>query len=103
MSETGNSPRLADDAGKADGNTAVRRQNALLKAGALQNAILTSANFSIIATDEKGIIQLFNVGAERMLGYKAAEVVNRIRPSDIHDPQEVMARAQALSLAACRT
>ena len=70
----------------------------MLKAGALQNAILTSANFSIIATDEKGIIQLFNVGAERMLGYTAAEVVNRISPSDIHDPQEVMARAQALSL-----
>ncbi len=70
----------------------------LLKAEALQNAILTSAKFSIIATDEKGIIQLFNVGAERMLGYTAAEVVNRISPSDIHDPQEVMARAQALSL-----
>jgi PAS domain S-box-containing protein len=78
--------------------TEVRRQEALLKTGALQNAILTSANFSIIATDEKGIIQLFNVGAERMLGYRAAEVVNRIRPSDIHDPEEVMARAQALSL-----
>ena len=77
---------------------ATMRETALLKAGALQNAILTSANFSIIATDEKGIIQLFNVGAERMLGYKAAEVVNRISPSDIHDPQEVMARAQALSL-----
>jgi PAS domain S-box-containing protein len=75
-----------------------RRQEALFKAGALQNAILTSANFSIIATDEKGIIQLFNVGAERMLGYQAAEVVNRINPSDIHDPLEVMARAQALSL-----
>jgi PAS domain S-box-containing protein len=73
-------------------------QMALLKAGALQNAILTSANFSIIATDEKGIIQLFNVGAERMLGYTAAEVVNRISPSDIHDPQEVTARAEALSL-----
>src|SRR2546421_9886198 len=69
----------------------------LLKAGALQNAILTSANFSIIATDEKGIIQLFNVGAERMLGYRAAEVVNRISPSDIHDPEEVKARAHALS------
>ncbi|HEY4723509.1 MAG TPA: ATP-binding protein, partial [Anaerolineae bacterium] len=60
--------------------------------------ILNSANFSIIATDEKGIIQLFNIGAERMLGYLAAEVVNKINPSDIHDPQEVMARAQALSL-----
>jgi len=76
----------------------VIRQKSLLKAGALQNAILTSANFSIIATDEKGIIQLFNVGAERMLGYQADDVVNKIRPSDIHDPQEVTARAQALSL-----
>src|SRR3990167_1512600 len=74
------------------------RRLALLKAGALQNAILTSANFSIIATDENGIIQLFNVGAERMLGYRADEVVNRIRPSDIHDPEEVAERASALSL-----
>src|SRR5688572_25967981 len=70
----------------------------MFKASALQNAILTSSNFSIIATDEKGIIQLFNVGAERMLGYTAAEVVNKVSPSDIHDPQEVMARAQALSV-----
>ena len=86
-----------EDAGSAAG-LEVRRQEALLKTGALQSAILTSANFSIIATDEKGIIQLFNVGAERMLGYQAAEVVNRIRPSDMHDPEEVMARAQALSV-----
>jgi signal transduction histidine kinase/ActR/RegA family two-component response regulator len=70
----------------------------LLKAGALQSAILNSPNFSIIATDEKGIIQLFNVGAERMLGYRADEVVNRVRPSDMHDPLEVRARAKALSL-----
>ena len=89
---------MADAAGKADGIAEVRRQEALLKTGALQNAILTSANFSIIATDEKGIIQLFNVGAERMLGYVAAEVVNRISPSDMHDRQEVMARAEALSV-----
>src|ERR1700734_4216126 len=87
-----------EDAGRADGSIEVRRQAALLKTGALQNAILTSANFSIIATDEKGIIQLFNVGAERSLGYLAAEVVNKINPSDMHDPEEVMARAQALSL-----
>ncbi len=98
MSEIGNGTTLDDDAGKAEGIIEVRRQEALLKTGALQNAILTSANFSIIATDEKGIIQLFNVGAERMLGYMAAEVVNKINPSDIHDPQEVMARARALSL-----
>src|SRR6185436_3327444 len=89
---------LPEQPGKAGGMTEIRRQEALLKTGALQNAILTSPNFSIIATDEKGIIQLFNVGAERMLGYLAAEVVNSINPSDIHEPQEVMARAQALSL-----
>jgi PAS domain S-box-containing protein len=80
------------------GVTDVRRQEALLKTGALQNAIFNSANFSIIATDEKGIIQLFNIGAERMLGYSAAEVVNKINPSDIHDPQEVIVRAAALSV-----
>jgi PAS domain S-box-containing protein len=68
-----------------------------LKMGALQDAILTSANFSIIATDEKGVIQLFNIGAETMLGYAAGEVVNKITPADIHDPQEVIERAQALS------
>jgi PAS domain-containing protein len=71
---------------------------ALLKAGALQNAIFNSANFSSIATDAKGVIQIFNVGAERMLGYTAAEVMNKITPADISDPQEVIARAKALSL-----
>src|SRR5437868_12574290 len=70
----------------------------LLKAGALQNAIFNSANFSSIATDEKGVIQLFNVGAERMLGYTAVEVVDKITPADISDPQEVIARAETLSL-----
>jgi PAS domain S-box-containing protein len=94
---SGNSPALADDDGKANGITEVRRQEALLKTGALQNAILNSANFSSIATDEKGVIQLFNVGAERMLGYAAADVMNKITPADISDPQEVIARAKALS------
>src|SRR5579864_1085630 len=78
--------------------TEVRREEVLLKAGALQNAIFNSANFSSIATDEKGVIQLFNVGAERMLGYAASEVVDKITPADISDPQEVIARAKALSL-----
>lgn len=98
MPQTGNVSTLADDAGNTDHGVEARRQRALFKAGALQHAILTSANFSIIATDENGIIQLFNAGAERMLGYRAAEVVNKINPSDIHDPQEVLARAQALSV-----
>src|SRR5208337_3326870 len=71
---------------------------ALLKAGALQNAIFNSANFSSIATDAKGIIQIFNVGAERMLGYTAAEVINKVTPADISDPHEVIARAKLLSV-----
>ena len=86
--------------GVLDGADHIVREQAdetLLKAGALQNAIFNSANFSSIATDAKGVIQIFNVGAERMLGYNAAEVVNRITPADISDPLELTARATALS------
>ena len=75
-----------------------RAEEALLEAGALQSAIFNSANFSSIATDAKGVIQIFNVGAERMLGYAAADVMNKITPADISDPQEVIARAKALSV-----
>jgi len=74
------------------------REETLLKTGALQSAIFNSANFSSIATDAKGVIQIFNVGAERMLGYVAADVMNKITPADISDPQEVIARAKALSI-----
>ena len=81
-----------------DSNTDVRHSEALLKAGALQRAIFNSANFSSIATDANGVIQIFNVGAERMLGYTAADVMNKITPADISDPQEVIARATALSV-----
>ena len=78
----------------------VRKQaeDSLLQAGALQNAIFNNANFSSIATDANGVIQIFNVGAERMLGYTADEVMNRITPADISDPQEIIARAEALSV-----
>ena len=80
-------------------NTARQQaEEALLKAGALQRAIFNSANFSSIATDAKGVIQIFNVGAERMLGYAAADVMNKITPADISDPQELIARAKALSV-----
>src|SRR5687767_14148229 len=76
----------------------VPRSGSRIKTDALQRAIFNSANFSSIATDAKGVIQIFNVGAERMLGYAAAEVVNKITPADISDPQEVIARAKALSV-----
>jgi PAS domain S-box-containing protein len=89
---------LMRNAGAADLTTDVSRAATLLKTGALQSAIFNSANFSSIATDAQGVIQIFNVGAERMLGYAAAEVVDRITPADISDPQELIARAGALSL-----
>ena len=80
-------------------NTARKQaEEALLKAGALQSAIFNSANFSSIATDAHGVIQIFNVGAERMLGYTADEVMNKITPADLSDHQELIARAAALSL-----
>ena len=72
-------------------------ETALRKNGALQSAIFNSANFSSIATDARGVIQIFNVGAERMLGYSAQEVMNKVTPAEISDPQEIMARAQTLS------
>src|SRR3954463_13312102 len=86
-------PRTADLERRA-----VRPAEALLTTGALQSAIFNSANFSSIATDARGVIQIFNVGAERMLGYAADEVMNRITPAEISDPDEVIARARALSL-----
>src|ERR1700682_6133022 len=98
MSRQRHKPAIPKDTGgTADVVTDVQREAALLKTGALQDAIFSSANFSSIATDEKGIIQLFNVGADRMLGYTALEVVDKITPADISDPEEVVARAQALS------
>ena len=59
------SAAIDEAAGTVDVITEGRRQEALLTAGALQNAIFNSANFSSIATDAKGVIQIFNVGAER--------------------------------------
>jgi PAS domain-containing protein len=87
----------ADEHRAMDSAGEIARQ-AAFQTEILQHAILDSASFAIIATDAKGIIQLFNIGAERLLGYCAADVVDKITPSDIHDPQEVVARAEGLSI-----
>ena len=98
MSTTSPDPAVADAALAVERIAEVRQQEALLKTGALQSAIFNSANFSSIATDAKGVIQIFNVGAARMLGYSAVDVTNRVTPADISDPQELIERAAALSL-----
>src|SRR6202163_1718177 len=90
--------RVGVTEGAGDVSSRAQAEEVLLKAGALQKAIFNSANFSSIATDAKGVIQIFNVGAERMLGYTAAEVTNTITPADISDPHELIARAETLSV-----
>ena len=80
-----------------EADRARQSEEPIVKTGALQSAIFNSANFSSIATDAKGVIQIFNVGAERMLGYAASEVMNTITPADISGPQELISRAEALS------
>ncbi len=75
-----------------------RVEDKLQKVLTWQQAIVNSANFTIISTDEKGIIRTFNRGAEALLGYAAAEVVDKITPSILHDADEVVAHAAALSL-----
>jgi len=95
---TRNSASATTTTPQAKGRAKNRRKEDLLKTGILQNAILNSANFSSIATDAAGVIQIFNVGAERMLGYMAADVINKITPADISDAQELVVRAQELSI-----
>jgi two-component system, NarL family, sensor histidine kinase EvgS len=95
---TGSGHGGGEQQGGPDGIAESRRQEALLRTGALQDAILNSAYFSSIATDDKGVIQIFNAGAERMLGFAALDVVNQVTPADISDPQELIARAASLSL-----
>jgi len=64
----------------------------------LQRAIFNSPNILNIRTDPKGIIQTFNVGAERMLNYTADEVMYKLTLADISDPQEVIEHARDLSV-----
>ncbi len=86
-------------------NRAMRREIADLRAlevsltggAALRQAILDSANCSIISTDVNGTIRTFNRGAERMFGYRAEELVGVKTPAIFHVPDEVVAHARALS------
>ncbi len=66
--------------------------------GQLQTALLHSTQFAIIATDEDGIVKIFNIGAERMLGYEASEVLGHVMLADLCDPEEVSKRTEALNL-----
>lgn len=62
-----------------------------------ETALTAATEFGIIATDTQGVIQLFNRGAERMLGYRAEDLIGKETPAQFHVPEEVAARAIALS------
>lgn len=66
----------------------------------LAGVLRATTEFSIIATDSVGTITVFNAGAERLLGYRADEVVGRLTPEVVHDPEEIAARAAELGIPA---
>ncbi len=85
------------NADRAD-DMAVREAKEALRQGAtLRNAIFKSSHFLSIATDEKGVIQLFNAGAEVMLGYSTGEIIGRMTPDELADPRELAERTAKLS------
>ena len=74
-----------------------KAEEELLQTTMLQRAILDSASYSIISTAVDGTIITFNKAAERWLGYSAEEVIGKVTPAIIHDPEEVVRRSQELS------
>src|SRR5450830_139048 len=91
-----NSIPLSECAMETKQHTGDRRLSTPLQTDVLQHAIFNNAHFSYIATDAAGVIQIFNVGAERMLGYSAQEVVGLVTPDSLADAEEMSKRAKAL-------
>ena len=77
--------------------TVQERTQELWQVNKLQRAILDSTDYAIISTDLNGIIQTFNAGAEKMLGYSVEEVVGKITSEIFFDRQEIIDRTSAIS------
>ncbi|WAC73058.1 PAS domain S-box protein [Roseateles sp. SL47] len=77
-----------------------RAELELMEATSLLRTVLESASeVSIVATDRDFIIRVFNSGAEKLLGYQAAEIIGLATPGLLHVPAEIKARARELGLA----
>ncbi|HEX8477312.1 MAG TPA: PAS domain S-box protein [Telluria sp.] len=78
--------------------TARRAADAALRhvSALLGNVLQAATEMSMIATDTEGLITVFNAGAERMLGYRAAEMIGKM-PTLLHDSVELAGHAAALS------
>ena len=70
----------------------------LKKTYALQTAILSNSAHSVVATDARGIITLFNPAAEKLLGYTSEEILGNVTPALFHLSAEMEERAAELSL-----
>lgn len=75
-----------------------KAQGRIAETSAWQHAMINSANFAVISTDKDGLIRTINAGAASKRGYSPEELVGIATPELIHDPGEVKARAEALSL-----
>jgi len=76
-----------------------RAEEAIREANERLKSVLHAATgYSIIGTDQDGVIKIFNEGAELMLGYSAEDVVDKVTPVMIHDPEEIAARGAEIGL-----
>ncbi|HEY9025016.1 MAG TPA: ATP-binding protein [Burkholderiaceae bacterium] len=64
----------------------------------LQALLDAATEVAIIAVDADHVVRLFNRGAEKMLGYRASEMLGRQCPMDVHDAGELARRAQELAV-----
>ncbi|MGO4288445.1 PAS domain-containing sensor histidine kinase [Chitinophaga sp. RAB17] len=80
-----------------------QKKEAAIKDGTLQrmnsflNSLWTNAGAMIIVINTDGFIKWFNPAAERILGYKASEVIDVCTPLMLHDQDEVALRAEEFS------
>lgn len=63
-----------------------------------EGVLRAATEVAVIATDVDGLTTVFNVGAERMLGYRADELIGRATPMLLHDAEEVAAVAKAMGI-----
>ncbi|WP_082573578.1 MULTISPECIES: diguanylate cyclase domain-containing protein [unclassified Nocardioides] len=73
------------------------RRRAGEEAGLLADVLGAASELSIIGTDPEGRITVFNVGAERMLGWSCAAMIGQT-PAVLHDPRELADRADQLGI-----
>jgi len=71
------------------------RQDAAEMRQRLQAVVDASDEVAVIATDVNGVINLFNTGAQKLLGYAAEDVIGRLDLGQFHDPDEMRAYLQA--------